>query len=58
MKIFLTMLVALMVSSCSYYHFPFQHHHHWKQGNDIPEGQESHNEIVIGGQLYVDEIIR
>lgn len=50
-----------MLGGC--YHIPaplpHDHHHHWKQGEDIPEGKESHrNQIVIGGQLYVDDIIR
>lgn len=60
MKILSTIILALMLSGCYHIYVPFQHHHqHWKQGDDIPEGKESHrNQIVIGGQLYVDDIIR
>lgn len=48
-----------MLSSCYSIWIPGQHHHqHWKPKPDT-DGHPSHkNEIIIGGQLYVDDIIR
>jgi hypothetical protein len=58
MKIFSMIVLALMLSSCYHIYVPFHRHHHHRHEQITDDNTANRLNIEIGGQLYVDDIIR